>query len=852
MASSVLHSILSPNRVLHTSPSLPELFSAPRPSTPTPTPPRRAKSPMSSSGLSSVDLQHHLYNSLLEGKTADVILHVRGTWEAVYKLHRVVLIQAGFFNSLFTAGFMESSPKFGSHMLGPDEIDIVFDDRNITRAAFEICIARLYGGGPPLYVSPTLIPTTTHPLTPAFPGPPAPDDVPQGHHPASPRFLLSLLATAVYLSIPSMVLQALSHILNTVGPYTVIQYLNFAIGLPLDYTADEPEAAVGLEKIAAIVTPDTDSSTRQSNFCPPSHAEDCDDIRDKLSQLDVQKEDPAESVSENDSEHEEHPQNGPTFYYGAVSNKIGEAAACWLARWGADMFVHEEKQAHGREMPVPTSPAPSSTPQSRRRADTLPSNSNSTNTNTCAASPHVVPLIWARGGLNSQWVRELISSDAFFIKGERERYDFACSVVELRRRQGIDDEEEKDWDIMFREGIYYANMSVDDIISFSQHISPTTGRIYVPLAALQAAHWNQSILRVQITSRSNTTTSPSSPPSSPPPPRDKELGLSVTTADILTRLSATDNHTHNPEEKEKIYYPVAHDSSLRIGDPNGIEGGSMDQLFDTIADSKAATRATTSEANFFGLKPTRPTASECVALDTTGKARWSPYPPCRFSVEFWDIDALKEKSRLHSHTIWYAGSLYNVYVQVVRKKGIQLGVYLHRQSSVDPIPAPSAPAQSTLRGDRSHNRAPSTPSTNPASASSPSVHYSPSIHPPTRSTTPNSSPSTSSGIVTSYLPSVGSIPAMAPPITPQQPYRDPRSAVSAYFAISCSSSTGASMTRFTSVPDVFSVSQSWGWKSSSLRSEEYIEVGPNGQLVRPMVPAPKELSLRATIVLGIV
>lgn len=44
--------------------------------------------------LSPVDIQNHLYNSLLEARTADVALRVRGNWEAVYRLHRVVLIQA--------------------------------------------------------------------------------------------------------------------------------------------------------------------------------------------------------------------------------------------------------------------------------------------------------------------------------------------------------------------------------------------------------------------------------------------------------------------------------------------------------------------------------------------------------------------------------------------------------------------------------------------------------------------------------------------------------------------------------------------------------------------------------------
>ena len=39
-------------------------------------------------------LQDHLYASFLEGSTADVSLHVSGSWSAVYRLHRVILIQA--------------------------------------------------------------------------------------------------------------------------------------------------------------------------------------------------------------------------------------------------------------------------------------------------------------------------------------------------------------------------------------------------------------------------------------------------------------------------------------------------------------------------------------------------------------------------------------------------------------------------------------------------------------------------------------------------------------------------------------------------------------------------------------
>lgn len=400
--------------------------------------------------------------------------------------------------------------------------------------------------------------------------------------------------------------------------------------------------------------------------------------------------------------------------------------------------------------------------------------------------------------------------------------------------------------------------SLDDIIFLSQDISPHTGRLYVPLSVLQAAHWSQSLLRHQITAKPSSGASVS-PPSSPPPPRDKDLGLAISTPDILANLSSQTNPLTGASEREKVFYPIPADSSVRLGDSGGIEGHSMDQLFELSShttDSKTGARLTTSESNFFGLLTDRNVASSCVAADPTGKMQWSPYPPFRFAVEFWDVDSLKEKSRLHSHTVWYAGSLFNVYVQVVRKKGVQLGVYLHRQSSIDPIPGSSAPHTPTSRAERTHTRGPSLPQNIRTSASTPSVHYSPSIHPSSRSTTPVSSPVAIHTSHTSpHILGANSIPATAPPVTPPQPYRDPRSSVSAHFTISCASATGSALTRFTSAPDVFSISQSWGWKSSSLRTEEYLEVSSEGEIpikTHPVTPSGREISFRATVVLGMI
>ena len=58
---------------------------------------------------------------------------------------------------------------------------------------------------------------------------------------------------------------------------------------------------------------------------------------------------------------------------------------------------------------------------------------------------------------------------------------------------------------------------------------------------------------------------------------------------------------------------------------------------------------------------------------------YTEFPPFRFSAEFPNPRFLKEKKRVYSRTVSYAGSLWNIYIQKVRSaKSIQLGVYLHR------------------------------------------------------------------------------------------------------------------------------------------------------------------------------
>jgi hypothetical protein len=301
---------------------------------------------------------------------------------------------------------------------------------------------------------------------------------PTGDHPASPRFLLSLIATALYLGIPTLAAQAVKDVLASVGPHTVLLYLRFALGAPLPLPSPtEPQAAIGLEQVAQPYESFcTAASTGLSTPSNPIHisAPPPEAITQALRELDFQKEEDLEyqkdisdasSVSESIFSTTDSGLDGHrSFHYGAVSDRIGEAAACWLARWAPDMlayeypsFLRDPGQVSSKLIDVD---GPMVSPAPRRRAATVTAAmmNKTIERQTENGNRISIPIIWGRGGLQAKWVRALVTSDALFVRGERERYDFAVAVVEYRRKGGIDPAEEKEWQKMFSESIYYSNM----------------------------------------------------------------------------------------------------------------------------------------------------------------------------------------------------------------------------------------------------------------------------------------------------------------------------------------------------------------------------------------------------------
>jgi len=294
-----------------------------------------------------------------------------------------------------------------------------------------------------LHVSPNLIPTPNHPLTPPFSGVVESQEVPPGSHPATPRFLQSLLATAIYLSIPSLASQALALIFKTIGPNTVLQYLNFACGnlgsLEKDDVIEEPQSAVGLEDVAQLL--DLHEVESSGSF-KSGYLEGNDRSSSVLSTPSL-----AESTT-GGFDHSSHGILSTTHHYGAVSDKIGEACVCWLARWATDMLQLEADGDISVGSGTRTRHKSLSSLDPSKIADVL-------SDKTTSIRP---PVIWGRGGLSAKWAAAVISADTLFVKNERERYNFARSVVALRRCSGILEVEEPFWTEIFEHGIYYSNM----------------------------------------------------------------------------------------------------------------------------------------------------------------------------------------------------------------------------------------------------------------------------------------------------------------------------------------------------------------------------------------------------------
>lgn len=483
-------------------------------------------------------------------------------------------------------------------------------------------------------------------------------------------------------------------------------------------------------------------------------------------------------------------------------------------------------------------------------------------------------------GLPSSAVRHVISSDSFFTLTEWARYKFARQVVEFRRLKKEqwmsqpptpwggespdardegsgrsktvgekrehrapllsrdEDEDEKEYRELFTTGIYYTHMSFDELSSMADDLSPSSSELYTSRDVLQRGLWSGMELRTRIES-----CAPDKAVEGLEEFSDLDLALTLDSFgpdeedDLLPPLSppsrsrppASPGSLSRRARASKRFFPVPEDETVKLGDNLGSLLSTSQAIREQLSQSKvdleevvadpgfsgatglaalrdlhalplpASKREMASAATSFGILDRSLRGHELEALylrdaatvprsqrDAAAIPRslgemWVPFEPMRIGVDFWGVDKLQERNRLYSPTWFYAGSLWNLYVVTVRKtKGVQLGIYLHRQNPSENLPPASAPPD---EGEKPRVSAPSLDK-----LLSESLNLDP----------------------------VEDGPTLVPCARPAMPYTDSRKAIRAFFSIHCPSPLGNALTRFSSGPDHFTLSQSWGWKSSSL------------------------------------
>ncbi|KIW49487.1 hypothetical protein PV05_11161 [Exophiala xenobiotica] len=277
-----------------------------------------------------------------------------------------------------------------------------------------------------------------------------------------------------------------------------------------------------------------------------------------------------------------------------------------------------------------------------------------------------------------------------------------------------------------------------------------------------------------------------------------------------------------------------------------------------------------------------------------GAPRFSYYPPFRFSAEFPNPRSLKEKKRVYSQTVWYAGSLWNLYIQRVNNsKSQQLGIYLHRAKDKDPNDDPLAqfiPAtvddrigqlerEMLLRKNERRNQiwranedargldadreddtfvsgefdsadvrsgeVDTTAANRRLGLGESASHNKTSQTPSSAGAFTGESTSILSGA--QMLDEDGEDEELVRRnrkynVSTMPPYMDSRPTIRTYFKIYSPSKAGRLLSIYESAPDRFDVSKSWGWKSSQMQLDDGISVDS--------AKTSKEGKLRYMVVIG--
>lgn len=487
-------------------------------------------------------------------------------------------------------------------------------------------------------------------------------------------------------------------------------------------------------------------------------------------------------------------------------------------------------------------------------------------------------------GISGEVAAEIVGYDGFYVPSEWLRYCFVKEMVDWRilhsypynrdtseNSFGIAGEEYGDGDgasvaeedeadlkplrDLLEGGIYYVHMTFEELQKIGED-RDVLGRRTVSEATIKEALWQQMLLRQRVLNV--TLSSPELGVTETevvrqPTPGKKILDrpltprvgekMSQSGSDPATPTRNIDDGPDTPttvkgKQGRRKYYIPTEDTTTVIGD-------CPEQCQHVIVSNQGPKRL--ARGDNLGAEGGE------AAVPIIEELRYSEFPPFRFAAEFRSVRSLKEKKRVYSKTVFYAGSHWNIYIQKVRSsKNVQLGVYLHR-----------AKDRETAGGSSSHNRGAD-------EANSQIIN----VEEQQRSNNGSSggiggiaaedmgdlTVTTEGDLTTSTFTSVNITSRPGANTSAQRSsiradgaantdsgttvpalsyYVDARPMIQTYFKIFSPSRKGKVLSMFSSGPDSFNFSQSWGWKSSSLILEEGL-IGD----------ADKDSRLRFMVVLG--
>jgi hypothetical protein len=402
---------------------------------------------------------------------------------------------------------------------------------------------------------------------------------------------------------------------------------------------------------------------------------------------------------------------------------------------------------------------------------------------------------WEKGpeawdGIPTSIIAEIVGEDYFFVPTEWDRCIFIIKLIERLLDEKVQNfNNSKNNDILplkkaLNEKIHYCHMPPHQLQQL-ESLYDINGESYISSQVLHTALW-QAV----------------------------QLETTVTRAKDLSNLDNIIMSEEIPNNLNSWFKVPSKDETL----------SGLPKELDLLLDQSLSTTIT----NKIDSDDSKITQDEPNFGNSNKKLyNWTKIPPFRFSISFANVSELSTDKRVYGKIFWYAGSYWNLYLQksyISSKNSYQVGVYLHRAHNG----SSSSTSKSGLinpdiyANNINYQSSPKIYNNNLVSSFSP-LRTKSWVNP--ESETINDTPIDELDLNINDL----SIASDSKINTEQNKlkmnnkkqsiihYEDHRSAIKVYFVIFTPSRRSApTITSFLSVPNDFSKSQSWGWKSNNM------------------------------------